>query len=842
MRDEYDGSGGGGSRRSGSGVRENDLVLNPHEYCFVQDTNSGFVATVVGPKKETLQNTDSPMLYNPSSREYEKTTGLAKATRKFSHAEESSYIILRNPAIDAVHPQIGQVNKAVELDYGREVNVPGPIAFALWPGQEAIVREGHRLRSNQYLLVRVINTKVAEENLGEQVATDETGKKAKISDFKLATGALNVIKGTEVSFYIPPTGIEVVPDEGDFVRDALTLERLQYCVLVDEGGDRRYERGPAVVFPEPTEVFERSDALPGKSATSRHATGKGSRSFKAIELNENMGIYVKVTSDYKDEEGKEHQAGDELFITGKEQKIYFPRAEHVTIKYDDKFMHYAIAVPPGRAIYVLDKLKGSVDTIEGPNMFLPDPRTQVVVKRVLEKKQVSMWFPGNEEAEEYNKGLRGKAGGDGYIQETRTRMVEADSGVMTGVRAMAISSGFMGDKPEAETFVDGLSRKSSYTPPRSIQLDTKYIGAIVVCVWSGYCIQVIKGNGDRRVVEGPTTVILDYDETLEVLKMSSGTPKDDRKTIQTAYLRTKNNLCSDVVKAVTKDLVDVSVKLSYKINFVDTGKAFDVDDYIKFFTQACRSIIRNSVKKVGIQEFIDTAEDAIRDLILGAKVEGKDRDGRSFPENGMHIYDVDVLDITVGDAEIEDMIIQSQHETVSTTLELSTRTRKVAAVEKLEELSQKEILLIEATDIVRDKLKSNVTSRNAAIELLILESEQALTVTQEELAIARRKITDDDAESLQKHSQVMLAMEIDAFQKKFGAINDKLIVALQSMADSQVVQSLADNLPDASGTFGFLSGRGGAEGLMNLVAGSPLEEKLKAVMGECKKQITEETH
>ena len=55
---------------------------------------------------------------------------------------------------------------------------------------------------------------------------------------------------------MPPTGVEVVPNaEGRFVRDALTLERLQYCILVDETGDKDYQRGPKVVFPKPTQRF-----------------------------------------------------------------------------------------------------------------------------------------------------------------------------------------------------------------------------------------------------------------------------------------------------------------------------------------------------------------------------------------------------------------------------------------------------------------------------------------------------------------------------------------------------------------------------------------------------------
>jgi major vault protein len=50
----------------------------------------------------------------------------------------------------------------------------------------------------------------------------------------------------------------VVPDAaGVYVREAVTLERLEYCILLDEDGNKRFVQGPAVVFPEPTERSSR---------------------------------------------------------------------------------------------------------------------------------------------------------------------------------------------------------------------------------------------------------------------------------------------------------------------------------------------------------------------------------------------------------------------------------------------------------------------------------------------------------------------------------------------------------------------------------------------------------
>ena len=178
--------------------------------------------------------------------------------------------------------------------------VPGPATFALWPGQSAEVVEGHHLRSNQYLLVRVYNEDEARKHWGQAVIKPASAEGADPTQpitrapAELTVGKLFIIKGTDVSFYIPPTGVGVVPDEhGSYVRDALTLERLEYCILVEQNGKKRYERGPQVVFPEPTETFIAMD---------------GHRKFKAIELNEIQGLHIKVIADYV-ENGVRHRAG-----------------------------------------------------------------------------------------------------------------------------------------------------------------------------------------------------------------------------------------------------------------------------------------------------------------------------------------------------------------------------------------------------------------------------------------------------------------------------------------------------------------------------------------------------
>jgi major vault protein len=281
--------------------RERDLVLAPNEFAYIADQTKGHIIVYVGPCKTSLANTDQPVTFNGESKRFERCN-LEHAISTFSTAPEGWYLVLKNPAKDGNQPKSFGPNNLSELSIGRKVNIPGPVWFANWPGQMVRVVKGHHLKTNQYLLVRVYDEESAKVNWKKAVIKPQTqvvseGTEAGgpevpgNSDVKLdqdvpdlTMGKLLVIKGTQVSFYIPPTGIEVVRDENEqYVREAVTLERLEYCILLDEDGNKRFIQGPAVVFPKPTERF-----------VERH----GTRKFKAIELNEISGIYVKVIAPY----------------------------------------------------------------------------------------------------------------------------------------------------------------------------------------------------------------------------------------------------------------------------------------------------------------------------------------------------------------------------------------------------------------------------------------------------------------------------------------------------------------------------------------------------------------
>ena len=94
-------------------------------------------------------------------------------------------------------------------------------------------------------------------------------------------------------------------------------------------------------------------------------------------------------------------------------------------------------------------------------------------------------------------------------------------------------------------------------------MDNKYEGAVTLNVWPGFAVQIVKTTGEREVIVGPKVRLLEFDETLEVLELSTGKPKSDASLMRTVYLQTENNIVSDIIDAETKDLVDVKIRLSY---------------------------------------------------------------------------------------------------------------------------------------------------------------------------------------------------------------------------------------------------------------------------------------
>ncbi len=889
--------------------RENDLALAPNEYAYIMDTTKGQVNTYVGPHKASLSQTDEPVVFNSHTKSFDRVT-LEDAKQKIPTAPEGWYIVLKNPATDDINPHSGTVSNTPDLRIGNKVNIPGPVSFAPWPGQMVRVVKGHRLRQNQYLLTCVYNEESARRSAGDAIVAGTDGGEVAVDVSSLVTGLLDVIKGTDVSFYIPPTGIEVVRCGREYVRDAVTLERLEYCLLLDQSGGKRYVQGPSVVFPKPTENFV------GTDSDTPHAR----RKFRAIELNQNSGLYIKVIAAYTDDDETEHKLGDELFVTGKEQAIYFPREEHAVIKYGEQEKHYGIAIPKGEARYVLNRLNGGIRLEKGPSVFLADPRLEVVVRRILDPRHCQLLYPGNSEALQYNLALKAQVEdqGDGgaatalgvSLSNTPipgSSFARAASGTTTVATSAPVSYsggrgfGMMGGgglpgtysevitdsnsrSPESTTYSadsidvklesrrigssrsrsddarsgDSIKRGTTFTPPRTVTLNTKFEGAVTINVYEGYAVMLTDKSGNRRVIHGPQTALLEYDESPHFLRLSTDKPKNTDTLKETVYLQVKNNYVTDIVAAETKDFCNVKVKMSYRVNFMDKANPeiwFSVENYVKLLCDHMRSMVRNFIKKQSVEEFYQNNTSMLRDLILGTSEDGK-RPGRPFDENNMHIYDVEVLSVKMDD-DIENMLIGEQRDVIQQTLSINKSRRDLAFTSENEGLRrQVEQERAKTSEQVELLARANVEARHAT-EMVRVSTIATIDETQKENEVNIQEFLDTVASSertrRQSEAEVDISLkrqrvdldikhmtaEADQTRRKAEAITPDLIAALQGISDTDTIEKVAQAIGPLQ-MLKVLNGAGISEIIGGIFKGSPLGDRLSRFNGNGKRPVAKQ--
>jgi len=833
-----------------------ELVLGPGEYAYAQDLTTGNVKVHCGPTVLNTTGQDFPVEYNRRTSKIARVD-LLDAANQSVVAAQGQYVVLENPSENGDQPEESSKSNSRPLLIGQKQNIAGPATFALWPRQTATIIDGHRLRSNQYLVTRIVDGAAAKANWGNSVikaaATDVASDAQEVQTMpkNLNDGTLDIICGTEVSFYIPPTGIEVVPDGESYVRDAVTLERLEYCVLQDEDGNKRYERGPQVVFPKPTEKFFAEQ----DKSKNRHVV------FKPIELNAIQALHIKVIAAYT-EDGVEHKEGDELFIKGTDTAIYFPRQEHSFIAYDGKQKHFSTAIPEGEGRYVLQRTTGQIRKEVGPQMLLPDPRTEVIVRRVLEDRQCMIWYPGNEEARKYNTSLRGLArnspgtrNGVSEGQITRSRSIrQPNPQTMSGSpqKSLVHSDSLAFGAAEFE-------RGANYQQPRTVTLDTKFSGVPTINVFTGYAVMVVDKRGGRRVEVGPKQILLEYDESLETLTMSTGKPKTTDSLLSTAYLRIKNNQISDLVKAETKDHVSVTVKVSLRVNFEgESSKWFDAENYVKLLTDHVRSVVRSDIRRRTLDELYSKPEELVRSAILGAKSDGK-RPGMSFAENGMHLIDVEVLDFQCGDPEISRMLFSTQQTVVESNIGLELSRRELEVTIAREKLTQQRDSARQETiydqNQLRDELaqfttalKSKSLDREAGVELKRIalkakeleersknrEAEQKMLDEDLRAEVSRQKLQSETDIAIQS-AQQKLKLDFSAAQtaetvKRFEAGAGPFADAVTLLGNHDLCVKIAE----ATSMQNVVGGDNFVDAATKVFAGTPLADFVESTVAKTK--------
>jgi len=204
------------------------VPITDREYLWAKNVDTGEVALHVGPTQFQPSAADRIVIDDGKGGFMDAPTA---QPRRMVEVSDGQYAVIFNPIDDPQGKPNGPFkegkNTTAKLRNGTKSMVPGPCAFYLRPGQRCEVRDAHRLEANEYVVVEVqgaVDTgspyydatakaakiKTAIDAEKESVAVD--GDSPPPSAETLRLGQRIVITGLATNFYIPPSGVDLVPD------------------------------------------------------------------------------------------------------------------------------------------------------------------------------------------------------------------------------------------------------------------------------------------------------------------------------------------------------------------------------------------------------------------------------------------------------------------------------------------------------------------------------------------------------------------------------------------------------------------------------------------------------
>ncbi len=774
---------------------------------------------------------------------------------------DNQYAVIANPLAEGADPafpngkfKAGR-NEARPLRNGTRAMVPGPTCFYLRPGQQCEVRDAHELASNQYLVVKVYGdvdaaapyhditvrsagiTTFTAAPLGAAAGAQPGAPAAPPTE--LRRGQLIVIRGLDTQFYIPPTGVDVMPDttvdgaavgadsarqllaqlravtpppaslpvaqalspsfeeqaqddeasapqqkamppgraarkeayieqaarmrhrvppaappppppgpaqqqllqsimhqpevrkalerearQARLVREAVVLGEKEYCVVIDADGKRNVRRGPARVFPGPYDTFM--------------SEGSRERVYDAYELLPTRALWLRVITAITREEMQKrmppgfqlerarYEPGDEILLTGV-STFFFP------------FNEIEVLSPEtGLAVVGNDHSKVFIEAIgidQKSGIYVRDLTTGEA--RLVRGKTSYLVHPGKE------------------VHITRT--IPAD------------------DWNHWVAF--GELHKVT-----SAALTTPW--ALSIVVPHNYACMATSASG-HRVIEGPCVELLEYEETLTYLTLSTRTPKVDDAVIRTCFLRTVGNRVSDVIRVQSADFVEVDVRVSYSVTFMKEYKDrwFNHENYVQVLCEHLRSLVRSRCRTLHLSELWPKLPIVIRDVILGDKVEGEGRPGRLFKENGMLVTEVEILTAEILDPQIAQLYHSVQRQIVSLQIGDREAQAQLASARLRDDLEKERQALERVAEQRRAELQDTVRALKQQATLAEVENKAQVAIAQAEAEGAR--------EMAAVKSALRRQLEAQAVDRELMAKRAEADAAARRLVDAQALETEA---------------------------------------------------
>lgn len=823
------------------------IPVTERQFLWVQDDDKGEVTLHVGPTMVSPTAADRVVIDDGLGGFREDNTGKPQSMVELG---DNQYAVLFNPLLEADSGPNGRFkngrNESRPLRNGTRSMIPGPCSFYLRPGQRADVRDAHELASNQYLVVKVYGEVDQNAPYYEVTARSATITKATAEALSenpeqanavrdpasLKRGQLIVIRGLDTQFYIPPTGVDIVPDtsiddSGASINAAVARQVLGQIKEVAAAGPTGDIAVMAEYGAEPNLDDEESFAVKGQARSKvpnqfidQSARMRGRKQAPAPPpppapaaapapapaAQVSQAAVQDLLASTAVRRAIEAEARQARLIR---RAVVLSEKEYcVIVDADGK---REIKVGPARVFpgpYDTFMTEGSRNRIYDAYELLPQRALWLRVIAPTRKSDLATKLPRGFELskDEYFPGdellLTGVSTffvpfneievlapetGQSVVGNDHSRVfiealgIDQKSGIYvrdltTGeVRLIRGKQSYLVD-PRKEVQVTRTVPTDDWNlwiaanePHKHSHRPITTPWALSITVPNNTAVLVTSANS-RRVVEGPCVTLLGYEESLTALSLSTGTPKSDENPLNTCFLRTVGNRISDKVTVETADFVKISVRVSYSVEFLADHKDrwFNHENYIQFIVDRLRSIIRSRCRSVSLSTLWPQLPSVLRDTLLGERKDGG-RPGRLFTENGTLLTEVEVLGAEIEDREVAALMQKVQTESVTLAIGDRKAQESLASAKLRAEVERQTQELLGEARVRAAKLDE--ISRKLAHEAAISAAREEETVRRE------RQTLSDDREAtalkarIQRETEMKLA-ELDGVRKDAEARAD----------------------------------------------------------------------
>ena len=202
----------------------------------------------------------------------------------------------------------------------------------------------------------------------------------------------------------------------------------------------------------------------------------------------------------------------------------------------------------------------------------------------------------------------------------------------------------------------------------------------------------------------------------------------------------------------------------------------------------------------------------------------------------MHVYDVEVLAVSISDPDIALLLTSAQHTAVKDAISVAQAEARADRTARLEEVTQREATIKAQTAEILATIKREEIERTLSINMMQTESEASVVEKRKSLEkalqpilddiaaaeLARKKLEDDQEFAKEK---ALLDADAEALKKRMEAISDKLADALTRFSDNSLMEKLTQSMAPLA----ILSNESVTEIMGRYVASTPLASVLSGL-------------